>query len=50
MKQSAKTVAANPPATMPVVMFLRAVSRSTAGVLSVAAALRWGAERGRRVG
>jgi hypothetical protein len=37
MKQSAKTSAANPPATRPAVMFLRAVSRSTAGFLSVRA-------------
>jgi len=37
MKQSAKTTAANPPATSPAVMFLRAVSRSTAGFLSVRA-------------
>jgi hypothetical protein len=35
MKQRAKTVAAKPPATRPAVMFLRAVSRSTAGFLSV---------------
>ena len=38
MKQRAKTVAAKPPATRPAVMFLRAVSRSTAGFLSVPAA------------
>ena len=44
MKQSAKTDAAKPPATRPAVMFLRAVSRSTAGVLSVGA----GAERASR--
>ncbi len=37
MKQSAKTSAAKPPATRPAVMFLRAVSRSTAGFLSEAA-------------
>lgn len=37
MKQSAKTTAANPPATKPAVMFLRAVSRSTVGFLSVRA-------------
>ncbi len=37
MKQRAKTVAANPPAIMPAVMFLRAVSRSTAGFLSLPA-------------
>jgi hypothetical protein len=37
MKQSAKTTAAKPPATRPAVMFLRAVSRSTAGFLSVRA-------------
>ena len=37
MKQSANTTAANPPATRPAVMFLRAVSRSTGGFLSVRA-------------
>ena len=35
MKQRAKTVAAKPPATRPAVMLRRAVSRSTAGFLSV---------------
>ena len=40
MKQSAKTSAANPPATSPALMFLRAVSRSTDGFLSVRAVPR----------
>lgn len=40
MKQRAKIMAEKPPATRPAVMFLRAVSRSTAGFLSVRAVPR----------
>jgi hypothetical protein len=40
MKQSAKTTAEKPAATRPALMFLRAVSRSTAGFLSVPAVPR----------